>query len=587
MLRWLFLVVVMLVCWPSSAWANFAQGSSVFTQGAELSPQEEHPSVSIQRELIHLAIGGAGVEPVARWSIAYELHNDADEPVVIDGVFPVEILLHPDTMRWPPRARAALRAVGELVVDVGRGDAELEAWLDSQEADAPFLFGTPLGRLVLDEPIQARVEASRATALGLAGFRADQDGEPILPGGPLVTLRTVELEALQAPGLPPVSRRAGLPDDPRPEDLLLVRAEEGKGSMPTVAFHLTLELPLQVSIPAGASSDLLVQYEVTVPFDGTLGLQDFATSYLLGSGHGWKGPIRELTVMIDRMALQARRAPRLPFEARPYPWGDAVAWTVQDYEPAPEHRIVLGGEAVELTCWRDTPAYKEKLAKELAKYGEVYECRGWEVPMAPSLPALPVRGSSVLAGRNLFPHCYGEIATAMDLGFGPGNAVDGETRTAWCAEPGDPAPTLDFELAHEALRLIVHVGDHSQHAWVDCEGARDPGCSLVRGEDGWEPVGRFVAAPTVCAERFPRPERVVLTGPGPEASRVGLVNDHGSVVLVGPFPAGAYQLVMPPADSGSRCVSELKVFDMIPEDRRRSIILLSLMFGLERPAYEP
>lgn len=49
----------------------------------------------------------------------------------------------------------------------------------------------------------------------------------------------------------------------------------------------------------------------------------------------------------------------------------------------------------------------------------------------------------------------------------------------------------------------------------------------------------FTHAPTLSAQRFPRPRQVELSGPEPDTPRVAEVAEGGSLVLAGPFPAGA------------------------------------------------
>ena len=88
----LFLSLLLLLL-GNPARANYGWSGSVSIQGADPAPLQEHPTVAIEEELLHLAVGNSDHEPVAQWSVLYRFRNHGDESVHVEGVFPVELLL--------------------------------------------------------------------------------------------------------------------------------------------------------------------------------------------------------------------------------------------------------------------------------------------------------------------------------------------------------------------------------------------------------------------------------------------------------------------------------------------------------------
>jgi len=455
---------------PAAARANVTAEQQVSAEGSVLEPWAAGGDVRIVRELIRLR---QPVFSTAQWDVAYDLAEEGGKDATLDVAFPVEVLTAgtwgcdsaADTEMDSIWALAPVLADEPRFADLAREIAAVE---EPHPCDDELAGRWEDALLAAPLDIRRSVAPGSLTSFGIERFAVQQDGR-------LVDLSSVEVHVTHvgsADLLGPVDRNVGAhgwgpgAGTPTPRGWIFSQTTPQE---PADARRLliTLKVKFRLQFRAESTTRVLVHYWAETPaytgFKGGI----FATSYLLGPGRTWKGPIGDLTLLVHRCALRGLIPPVLPFAAVPFRAGEYVGWRVRDYEPALGDRVLLGGHAFdaagedaggESDCWAIGSSVDDA---EL----------GWGFPGSqPTVAVAAPSSTSVRLGKNLFP-AGGDGVALYDLGFGPGNAFDGDPRTAWCSAG---AARLLFTLPEPVEGTTVLLGDHKGYSFGPCPPGTSP-----------------------------------------------------------------------------------------------------------------
>lgn len=525
--------------------ANTGAISALDARGGVVWVEPEQRDVAIATELLWLRVDQIGTVPVATWGVAYEFDNHASRTVDQPVAFPVEGTLgHGFVYGNPCVTETRMLAALEQVMSRDPGLARVVEAMKVEDPSERYYGGwdaiEPLTSAIRSSGDLLRLELrpEDLAAAGLLAFDVRQGDAAIPVESAVLELRPNTHQALRRSHESPLGmamyRRHWEDEDLRP---LQFTAEELEENLhPLLRSNALVRFTLH--LPPGRSR-LIVRYSAPVPFGGDDDLRAWTTSYFLGSGRTWAGPIGALQLRVDRGALRGGMPPALPFPGAPALDGDALVWTTTGYEPAPKDRVVVGGASFDPFDVRPLPANRAAVAKEDAWHepDEIKLMRAlWRTPNLAGLPAGAPQASSTARGSAWLPIDL-DGTRVFDVGFGPDNAIDGGLATAWCAMASATEPaTLRFDPGRLVSELSLHLGWRTPWTVGDCT---EDGVSLQIYSASDKGAPRC-AAPATAAASGTRPARVQVSVAGADARTFEVSGEDLDVP--GPFSPGPIQL---------------------------------------------
>jgi hypothetical protein len=430
---------------PAALDADLGWWSRSRLAGGPLYSVIEHPQIALHKEVLIYTRSGA--------CEAHFLFRNTDaDGVTVRVAFPVKVTI-------PLRGLSAWLEPGWRILRLLYGDA-------IQVARWPV---PPIDPDTLDLEFQK--------AISWAEFERLND-EGVMQG-----YRLVDSLAITQDGMPV------------PVDSVFVEARVGEDGTLAVTFHFLLRL----SFPPDRHATVVVRYS---PFrwfvsTGSPAFTDFIDwRYILGTGRTWRGPIKELYVVIpDHLPAS------LPEQfTRVGEYQENALYRASDYEPRDEDEI-------DVAYWRFGQQYRGVvgLGETFSEADLAAFTMSREAPTAPAQSFVVVRHASsflpdltwvtsflampvprdhgfweVVYPENAFSLLYGPPSptqeppllqgaptTSPEIGFGPLSLFDGIPESAWCMDGDGIGESVEFELREDVWGLAVYNG-FKKAAWCNC-----------------------------------------------------------------------------------------------------------------------
>lgn len=578
--------------------ANTGVVNSLVSQGGDLLSPVEQPDVQIARELIHLDMGYEGhLSAVAQWSVQYHFDNSAPLPQSVDVVFPIELTFagkewtqsYVEQFLWSEMANFSGKAsLQDVCSAAGEADGLIMRLANSRSRlELPF---------------------STSNLANMLAFDVRQDGGRIAPQSIILQFEPVDRSTLEAqlkrerlrgrhyiaydPLLGAKSRSGARPIGP--ESWTLTRLWErfwSKKSAGTAATgtRVTVYFRFPLHFPAQKGSSVTVRYRTPLTMSGDPFTIGYSTSYLLGSGRNWKGPIGDVWLAIADRALQGDGMPSVPFARDPFAWNKHLVWHASNYEPGPSDRIVVGGISDQSmgNFLRGSSLNEREIAAMASISGSQHQLKidrrnplatlpssacglahawsGWLDPIAPRLVPGAPSASSVWAEPDEYVYVYSDSGPRpRQLLHEPAQAFDGEVMTAWCGggKEQNVDEWLEFSLSAPVQGLDIFPGNQRRGEAIPCQ-KKD----VELTQDGRPLCGEhcYRYAPEELFNRFGAPSQIdVVRSDGALIAGVSLNLTPGQATRVDtPLEPGRYRLRIraeragKEKGKGSVCIAEV------------------------------
>lgn len=522
--RWRTLAPLLLLAAP--ALANVGRFSRLGVEGGAVLGTGEIPEVRIAEELLWLRPAPTSDRRLTgvQWAVAY--HVEATEPRRIDVAFPLELtLFHVDTYPGAKDAEALTFALSRLEANdpswapLAARARELMA-KDDGYAFYSFAFTDLAVEVAQRAPGRFTVPAGELSGLGVEQLSILHQSRPVVLGDALVEMRA----ATEKP-----SKDAHMP------------------AMSPV-LHLTVHLPFSLSFVRGPSQ-LTLRWRSPVGSQGAWSFDHWHTSYWLGPGRSWAGPIGRFFLVMDRMLLRGADAPELPMPTRTWALPDAVVWEAESVEPAPDDHLHFGGTATwGMDGAGQPPDY----------FGRADWSQPWTRGQAPGLSIGEPSATSTVTSPNRIPE-VGDGIFATELGFGAANLTDGGMVAGWCGRAEGVSVRWTLEAPTKGLR--VHGGNRNPWFLGDCAEDEEPVSFL---EDPDAPRRCFHRRAEPLSTSWGRPLSATLLDASGAALATLSFGEDGLGESALALPAGTYTLRIDAATPGARglqgtvCVAEIE-----------------------------